>query len=192
MHDNVNSIQKARKKSTVSNGFVWAHATAANGGAMAISATISTYFSLYCQEDIGITAAQLSIVMLIGSLWDVFTTPIMGVVCDFLNPRWGRYLNGIIASVRGFAQKAGNTVVNAGMLAILAAAGFDATLGPFGQSESALAATNSVRFLVPSAVSILIVIIMVFYPLRKYFPEIAAMKERMAEERASEDAANNQ
>ena len=60
--------------------------------------------------------------------------------------------------------------------------GFDATLGPFGQSESALAATNSVRFLVPSIVSLLIVIIMVFYPLKKYFPEIAEMKARMARE----------
>ena len=87
------------------------------------------------------------------------------------------------------AQKPGNTVVNAGMLAILAAAGFDASLGPFGQSESALAATNAVRFLVPSAVSILIVIIMVFYPLRKYFPAIAEMKERMEAERTRQDSA---
>ena len=464
----------SRKSSaSVSKGFVWFHATAANGGAMAISATISTYFSLYVQEDIGITAAQLSIVLLISSIWDVFTTPVMGVICDSTRPRWGRYrtwfiftpvlllidmlilfsnpgfiqgsalakciyvcagfllystivsaytmphsailpamtlddgernsilakgagctalmftiastfseqlvaffgsyrrlmciyavlaiisfwglfwtseeryvsdnvksegfrqliyvfrhkeiwpvmlcwclatisygfmfsssvyyaqylwapqrvdlasmseaeigsviqgtistymgavsigalvsmvilmpvflrifktgwkatlvsqlltivcyillflfgtrswsfcivmsfiatavggmvnatvnilvndtidfillkegryLNGIIASVRGFAQKAGNTVVNAGMLAILAAAGFNAQLGPFGQSQAALTATNSVRFLVPAAVSLLIVLIMAFYPLRKYFPEIAAMKERM-------------
>lgn len=463
--------------SSVSKGFTWFHATAANGGAMAIQATISTYFSLYAQEDIGITAAQLSIVMLICSLWDVVTTPVMGVVCDSINPRWGRYrtwftftpilllidvfvlfsnpsfiqgstsakcvyvclayliygtivtaytmphsailpamtlddrernsilakgagccalmftiastfteqlitligsyrnlvciyavlaiisfwglfrtseeryvshsqksegfrqliyvfrhkeiwpvmlcwclstisygfmfsssvyyaqylwapqrvdfatmdedaigsvigstistymgaisfgalvsmmflmplflrifktgwkttlvsqlgtvvcyillyflgtrnwilclalsfiataiggmvnatvnilvndtidfillkegryLNGVIASVRGLAQKAGNTVVNSGMLAILAASGFNAANGPFGQTESALAATNSVRFLVPAAVSLVIVIIMVFYPLRKYFPEIADMKARMASER---------
>ena len=58
-------------------------------------------------------------------------------------------------------------------------AGFDAQLGPFGQNISALATTNSVRFLVPSAVSLLILIIMIFYPLRKYFPEIAEMKEHM-------------
>lgn len=477
---------ESKREPSVSKGFVWAHATAANGGAMAISATISTYFTLYVQEEIGITAAQLSIVMLIGSLWDVFTTPVMGVLCDSLNPKWGRYrtwfiftpvlllidmfilfsnpgfiqssaaakcvyvclgfllystivsaytmphaailpamvlddgernsilakgagctalmftiastfseqlvaffgsyrrlmcmyavlaiisfwwlfrtseeryvsktkepggfrqliyvfrhkeiwpvmlcwclatisygfmftssvyyaqylwapklvdltsmdeatigstvgstistymgaisigalismvilmplflrlfktgwkvtlvsqaltvvcyvllylfgtknwifclvvsfiatavggmvnatvnilvndtidfillkegryLNGIVASVRGFAQKAGSTVVNAGMLAILAAAGFNASLGPFGQSESALAATNAVRFLVPSAVSLLIVIIMVFYPLRKYFPEIAEMKEKMARELGESDAGNVQ
>ena len=79
------------KPSTVSKGFVWFHATALNGGAMGIQATISTYFSLYVQEDIGITAAQLSVVMLITSLWDVFTTPVMGVVCDSVRPRWGRY-----------------------------------------------------------------------------------------------------
>ena len=471
-----NSIVKNQDKSNVSKGFVWAHATAANGGAMAINATIATYFSLYVQEDIGITAAQLSLVMLISSLWDVFTTPVMGVICDSAQPRWGRYrtwftftpvlllidmlilfsnpgfiqgsalakcvyvclgyllyntivsaytmphsailpamvlddqernsilakgagctalmytiastfseqlvaffgsyrrlmciyavlaiisfwglfrtseeryvskekntggfkqlayvfrhkeiwpvmlcwclatisygfmftssvyyaqylwapqrvdlasmsesqvgsvvsstistymgaisigalvsmtilmpiflrlfktgwkttlvsqvltiicyillylfgtknwifclvmsfiatavggmvnatvnmlvndtidfillkegryLNGIIASVRGFAQKAGNTIVNAGMLAILATAGFNAQLGPFGQSDSALAATNAVRFIVPSCVSLLIDLIMVFYPLKKYFPEIAEMKKRMTDE----------
>ena len=118
----------------------------------------------------------------VGGMVNATVNILVNDTIDFILLKEGRYLNGIIASVRGFAQKAGNTVVNAGMLAILAAAGFDATLGPFGQSESALAATNSVRFLVPSIVSLLIVIIMVFYPLRKYFPEIAEMKAKMTEE----------
>lgn len=47
-------------KEKVSKAFVWFHASSYNGGAMAISATIISYFSLYVQESVGITAAQLA------------------------------------------------------------------------------------------------------------------------------------
>ena len=69
------------------------------------------------------------------------------------------------------------------MLAILAIAKFDAQLGPFGQPESAVEATNVVRFLVPAIVSGIIIVVMVFYPIRKFFPQIAEMKEKMAAEK---------
>lgn len=75
----------------LSKVFIFFHATSANGGAMAISATLSSYFTIYAQETIGITAAQLSIIMLICSVWDMVSTPIMGVICDSCTPRWGRY-----------------------------------------------------------------------------------------------------
>ena len=85
-------------------------------------------------------------------------------------------------SVKGFAQKCGNTIVNSGMLAILAIAGFDAQKGPFDQLPSAVTATNVCRFLVPALVSTGILVIMLFYPLKKYFPAIAEMKAKMAED----------
>ena len=37
------------KKEKLSKSFVWFHATSLNGGAMAIAATISSYFSPYVQ-----------------------------------------------------------------------------------------------------------------------------------------------
>jgi Na+/melibiose symporter-like transporter len=80
-------------------------------------------------------------------------------------------------------------MVNSGMLAILAIAHFDAQLGPFGQPASATTATNVVRFLIPAIVSGIIILVMVFYPIRKHFPEIAVMKERMADEKLAEDLA---
>ena len=80
-----------KKKSSLSTAFVWFHATSVNGGAMAIAATISSYFSLYVQNNIGITAAQLSVILLICSLWDAINDPIMGVICDSINPKQGRY-----------------------------------------------------------------------------------------------------
>ena len=79
------------RKEKLSKSFVWFHATSVNGGTMAIAATIATYFSLYVQETIGITAAQLSVILLICSLWDAINDPMMGVICDTCNPRWGRY-----------------------------------------------------------------------------------------------------
>ena len=42
----------------VSRAFTWFHATSVNGGAMAIAATIASYFSLYAQETVGITAIE--------------------------------------------------------------------------------------------------------------------------------------
>lgn len=103
---------------------------------------------------------------------------------DFIMLKEGKQLNGVVSSVKGFAQKCGNTVVNSGMLAILAICGFDAQLGPFGQSEMAMTGTNMVRFLVPALVSAAILVIMIFYPLKKFFPEIAEMKKKMAAEHA--------
>ena len=38
------------KKKGLSKAFVWFHATSVNGGAMAIAATIASYFSLYVQR----------------------------------------------------------------------------------------------------------------------------------------------
>lgn len=75
----------------LSKAFVWFHAASANGGAMAIAGTISAYFTIYAQETLGITAAHLSVIMLICSIWDAVSTPLMGVICDSCTPRWGRY-----------------------------------------------------------------------------------------------------
>lgn len=39
--------------------------------------------------------------------------------------------------------------------------------------------TNLIRFMIPALVSVAILVIMLFYPLKKYFPEIAEMKAKM-------------
>ena len=75
----------------VSRAFTWFHATSVNGGAMAIAATIASYFSLYAQETVGITAAQLAVILLICNIWDAINDPLMGVICESTNPRWGKY-----------------------------------------------------------------------------------------------------
>ena len=72
-------------KEKVSKAFVWFHASSYNGGAMAISATIISYFSLYVQESVGITAAQLATILLICNIWDAINDPLMGVLCESLH-----------------------------------------------------------------------------------------------------------
>ncbi len=122
------------------------------------------------------------IATLVGAMVNALVNVLVNDTIDFIMLKEGKQLNGVISSVKGFAQKCGTTVVSSGMLAILALCGFDAQLGPFGQSESAVMGTNMVRFLIPGIVSAVILILMVFYPLKKFFPEIAKMKEKMARE----------
>lgn len=124
----------------------------------------------------------------VGSMVNALVNVLVNDTIDFIMLKEGKQLNGIISSVKGFAQKCGNTVTSSGMLAILAICGFDAQLGPFGQSPTAVAGTNMVRFLVPALVSTAILVIMIFYPLKKYFPEIAEMKKRIAAEHEANGA----
>ena len=117
----------------------------------------------------------------IGAMVNALVNVLVNDTIDFILLKEGKQLSGVVSSVKGFAQKCGNTITNSGMLAILAICGFDATLGPMGQSEMAVNGTNIVRFLVPGIVSAVIIVIMVFYPLKKFFPEIAEMKANMKE-----------
>lgn len=118
----------------------------------------------------------------VGSMVNALVNVLVNDTIDFIMLKEGKQLNGIISSVKGFAQKCGNTITNSGVLAILAVAGFDATLGPFGQSAAATTSVNVARFAVPALVSAVIVILMIFYPLKKYESEIAQMKEKMKAE----------
>ena len=117
----------------------------------------------------------------IGAMVNALVNVLVNDTIDFILLKEGKQLSGVVSSVKGFAQKCGNTITNSGMLAILAICGFDAAQGPTGQTALAVTGTNMVRFLVPGIVSAIIIVIMVFYPLKKFFPEIAEMKANMKE-----------
>ncbi|MCD8125709.1 MAG: MFS transporter [Lachnospiraceae bacterium] len=61
------------------------------GGAMLVAATISSYFSVFMTDTIGIPAAAASIMMFIATLWDAVNDPIMGTLADRTKSKWGRY-----------------------------------------------------------------------------------------------------
>ncbi len=71
--------------------FVLSHALSLNGGPMLIQAAVSTYFLVFMTDTMMIAASSAAVIMLIASLWDVFNDPIMGVVADKTDTRWGRY-----------------------------------------------------------------------------------------------------
>ena len=122
---------------------------------------------------------------MVGSMVNAVVNIIVNDTIDFVMLKEGKQLNAVVSAVKGFAQKCGTTLVNSGLLFVLALAKFDAQLGPFGQPESATEAVNVVRFLIPAIVSCIIVVVMIFYPIRKHFPAIAEMKEKMTAEKAA-------
>lgn len=97
---------------------------------------------------------------------------------DFVRLKDGNELNGTISAIKGFAAKFGITPANSGILAVLAATGYVA--GAVGQQpESALIGMNMIRFGVPAVVAFALAILLKFYPLKKYYPEIQEMKAHM-------------
>ena len=103
----------------------------------------------------------------VGAMVNALVNVLVNDTIDFIMLKEGKQLNGIVSSVKGFAQKCGNTITNSGMLAILAICGFNAQLGPLGQSETAIMGTNLIRFMIPALVSVVILVIMLFYKLKK-------------------------
>ncbi len=85
------TVSQNGSKEHVSTAFKWFHATSVNGGAMIIAAVISSYFSAYMTDTIGLSAASASLIMFIATFWDACNDPMMGVIADRTKSRWGRY-----------------------------------------------------------------------------------------------------
>ncbi len=97
---------------------------------------------------------------------------------DFVMYKEGKTANGLVSAIKGFAQKCGNTVTSSGILAILAASGYVA--GAIGQQpESAMFALNFIKFGLPSITGLIVILCVVFGPIKKYKSEIDKMKAEM-------------
>lgn len=92
------SSTTAKSEKEGSTAFTWFHATSVNGGAMLIAAVISSYFSVYMTDTLGIAAGAASMIMFIATLWDAINDPIMGVIADRTNSKVGRYRPYFIAA----------------------------------------------------------------------------------------------
>ena len=120
----------------------------------------------------------------IGAMSNALVNVLVNDTIDFIQLEDGVSLNGTISSIKGFAQKCGTTVVNSGILALLAASGYIA--GAIGQQPGATLITlNFIRFGIPAFICLIIVICLKYYPLEKYYPAIEAMKAKM---KANEEA----
>lgn len=115
----------------------------------------------------------------IAAMMNALVNILMNDAMDYIQLKEGFSANGTIASIKGFAQKCGNTLVSSGILAILAASGYIA--GAIGeQPESAMFAINFLRFGAPALTAVLMLICLKFNPVEKYAAEIEEMKKKMS------------
>lgn len=114
----------------------------------------------------------------IASMSNALVNVLVNDAIDYIQLKEGISANGIIASIKGFAQKCGTTVVSSGILGVLALAGYVANQP---QTQSALFAINFLRFGAPILTALIVVICLKFNPVEKSKDEIWAMKQNMKE-----------
>ena len=97
---------------------------------------------------------------------------------DFIMLKENVAMNGMVSAIKGFAYKCGSTLVSSGILAILAASGYIANaIG--GQPDSTMLAINCLRFAIPAATCLIIIVCLIFNPIEPHRAEIDAMKAKM-------------
>ena len=97
---------------------------------------------------------------------------------DYIQLKENVSMNGMVSAIKGFAYKCGSTLVSSGILAVLAASGYIANA--IGQEpESAMVAINSLRFALPAATCVILIICLIFNPIEAHRKEIDEMKEKM-------------
>ena len=123
-----------------------------------------------------------------GAMQNALVNILVNDTIDFIMYKEGKSANGLVSSIKGFAQKCGNTVTNSGILAILAMSGYVA--GAVGQQpESAMFALNFIKFGAPCVTGLIVILCVVFGPIKKYKNEIEEMKQKMhAEEENLKEA----
>lgn len=85
------AIVKGNHVKEDSKAFVWFHASSVNGAAMCMGAVVASWFSVHMTDDLKLAPAAASLIMFIATFWDAVNDPLMGVIADRTNTRWGRY-----------------------------------------------------------------------------------------------------
>ena len=115
-----------------------------------------------------------------SSMQNALVNILVNDTIDFIMLKEGKSSNGVVSSLKGFAQKCGNTITNSGVLAALAATGYIAgAVG--GQPRSAMLALNFLKFGAPAVTGVILIICVVISPIHKYTAEIEEMKAKMEE-----------
>jgi len=112
----------------------------------------------------------------VASMSNALVNVLVNDAIDYVQFKDGISANGVISSIKGFAQKCGNTVTNSGILAVLAWAGYRA--GEIGnQPASTMFAINFLRFGAPAIIGGILLIALRFNPVEKHREDIQAMKD---------------
>lgn len=82
---------KVQTQERAGKGFTFFYATSVNGTPMLIASIITSYFAVFLTDELLIPATTCSVIMLIATLWDAINDPLMGIIADRTNTRFGRY-----------------------------------------------------------------------------------------------------
>lgn len=52
---------------------------------------INTYLMIFYTDIIGLSAAAISMIMLVARIWDAVNDPMMGIIADRTHTRWGKF-----------------------------------------------------------------------------------------------------
>lgn len=52
---------------------------------------INSYLMIFYTDVVGLTAGAISMIMLIARIWDAVNDPMMGMICDRTQTRWGKF-----------------------------------------------------------------------------------------------------
>lgn len=132
---------------------------------------------------------NVMLMLVLSGLVNLVTTPQIALISiltmdaiDFMQWKTRKSSNGVIASVKGFAEKCGTTVTNTGILAILAVSGY--IPNAIGQEPaSALFAINATRFGIPVIFAVIQLICLRKNPAEIHRAEIEEMKAKEAAEK---------
>ncbi|MGT2800305.1 MFS transporter [Streptococcus marmotae] len=111
----------------------------------------------------------------LASMQNALVNVLVNDAIDYIQFTEGISANGVISSIKGFAQKCGNTVSNSLPLFILGLVGYVA--GAIGQqNEATLFVLNFMRFAAPIITGGIMLLCLRFNPVEKHYDDIALMK----------------
>lgn len=142
--------------------------------------TIALYLILFFfgKTNFVLLCALTFVASVTGAMQNALVNILVNDTIDYILLVEGKTANGLISSIKGFAQKCGNTVTSSGILAILAISGYVAgDIG--GQPKSAMFALNFTKFMLPSITGIILILCVVFGPIKHHRAAIEKMKEEM-------------
>ena len=114
----------------------------------------------------------------LASMQNALVNVLVNDCIDFVQFKDGISANGVISSIKGFAQKCGSTVVSSGILAILSLAGY--VPGAVGQqNNTTMFALNFLKFGLPCITGVILILCVAFNPFAKYYDQIDEMKKNM-------------
>ena len=106
----------------------------------------------------------------------------VGDAIDYVQLKEGITLGAMVTSIKTFCGKLGSATASYSVLAMLALTGYVENVVGEGQSAAAVAGINFFRFGLPALCCVVLLIIALCYPIRKYYGEIREMKAQMSAE----------